>query len=61
MGEVPDLSGPLLDHRRTEWGDAMRRDDLMKPDFLSDALLLLAAAVMFVLLGKVLWFAMLSH
>ena len=39
----------------------MRRDDLMKPDLFSDALLFLSAAAMFVILGKVLWLAILGH
>ena len=39
----------------------MRRDELMKPDLFSDALLFLSAAVMFVILGKVLWLAISSH
>src|SRR5215467_198112 len=39
MGDVPDDSGPLLHHPRNRiGGDAMRRDDLMKPDLFSDAL-----------------------
>ncbi len=39
----------------------MRSDELMKPDFLSAAVLTVAATAVFLLLSSVAWIAILSH
>jgi hypothetical protein len=39
----------------------MRRDELMKPDMVSEILLVLAAAVIFLFLGSTAWVAMINH
>jgi len=40
---------------------AMRRDELMKPDLVSETLLLLAGALIFLFLGSMAWIVMINH
>ena len=39
----------------------MRRDELMKPDLVSETLLVLAAMVIFLFLGSTAWIVMIHH